>query len=122
MDATRQKKIENQLGQDMAEIFQNYAKEKLRGVIIGVTKTKVTPDLSVARFYLSIFPTTNVKEVIEGIRENKSSLRNLLGVRVRHQLRKIPDLEFFVDDSLDYIEKIEKELRGEGENPIKGKG
>lgn len=119
METTRQKKISNLVQQDMAEIFREVAKNSMKGVLITVTKVKVTPDLAIARIYLSLFPVDNKEALLSEIRENTSHFRNLLGQRTRHQLRVIPELEFYIDDSLDYIDNIEKELRGEGENPLK---
>ena len=119
MDSTRQNKIARLLQNDFAQIFQSWTQEFYRGMLISVTKVKVTSDLSLARVNLSIFPSSQAQALIGEIRSKKPFFRDLLARRVRNQLRIIPDLEFFIDDSLDYIENIEKELRGEGENPIK---
>jgi ribosome-binding factor A len=85
-----------------------------------VSKVNVTTDLSVAKVYLSVFPNNKGKELIEGIRSNTPLIRHEMAQRTKNQLRRMPNLEFFIDDSLEYIDGIEKSLKGE-ENPIKDK-
>ena len=117
----RQKKIGGILQQDLAEVLQKAATDGgLRGVIISVSKVNVTTDLSVAKVYLSIFPNKEAQPLLEGIKSNKVLIRHELAKRTRHQLRRMPQLEFFVDDSLEYIDGIERSLKGEDdplENP-----
>ncbi|GGW57533.1 ribosome-binding factor A [Winogradskyella epiphytica] len=114
----RQKKIGGILQQDLAEVLQKAATDGgLRGVIISVSKVNVTTDLTVAKVYLSIFPNKEAKPLLEGIKSNKPLIRHELAQRTRHQLRRMPQLEFFIDDSLEYIDGIERSLRGE-DNPI----
>ena len=117
----RQKKIGGILQQDLAEVLQKAATDGgLRGVIISVSKVNVTTDLSVAKIYLSIFPNKEAKPLLEGIKSNKPLIRHELAQRTRHQLRRMPQLEFFIDDSLEYIDGIERSLKGEDdplENP-----
>ncbi|WP_179344580.1 30S ribosome-binding factor RbfA [Winogradskyella ursingii] len=114
----RQKKIGGILQQDLAEVLQKAATDGgLRGVIISVSKVNVTTDLSVAKVYLSIFPNKEAKALLEGIKSNKPLIRHELAQRTRHQLRRMPQLEFFIDDSLEYIDGIERSLKGE-EDPI----
>jgi ribosome-binding factor A len=86
--------------------------------MISVTKVHVTADLTSAKIYLSIFPTQDAQRHFEVLKENRFQLRHDLSQRMKNQLRRIPDLLFFLDDSLDYIESIDHELK-EGENPIK---
>ena len=118
MENNRQKKIAGILQKDLAEVLQGAATQGgLRGVIISVSKVNVTVDLSIAKVYLSIFPNKEAKTLMEGIRSNTSSIRYELAQRTKHQLRRMPNLEFFIDDSLEYIDRIEKSLKGE-ENPI----
>ena len=108
----RQKKIGGILQQDLAEVLQKAATDGgLRGVIISVSKVNVTTDLSVAKVYLSIFPNKEAKTFIEGIKSNKPLIRHELAQRTRHQLRRMPQLEFFIDDSLEYIDGIERSLK-----------
>jgi ribosome-binding factor A len=114
----RQKKIGGILQQDLAEVLQKAATDGgLRGVIISVSKVNVTTDLSVAKVYLSIFPNKKAQPLLEGIRSNKPLIRHELAQRTRHQLRRMPKLEFFIDDSLEYIDGIERSLKGE-DNPL----
>lgn len=114
----RQKKIGGILQQDLAQVLQKAATDGgLRGVIISVSKVNVTTDLSVAKVYLSIFPNKEADALLEGIKSNKPLIRHELSQRTRHQLRRMPQLEFFIDDSLEYIDGIERSLKRE-ENPL----
>ena len=114
----RQKKIGGILQQDLAEVLQKAATDGgMRGIIISVSKVNVTTDLSMAKVYLSIFPNKEAKPLLEGIKSNKPLIRHELAQRTRHQLRRMPQLEFFIDDSLEYIDQIEKSLKGE-DNPL----
>ncbi|NRA94542.1 MAG: 30S ribosome-binding factor RbfA [Psychroserpens sp.] len=118
-ETQRQKKIGGILQQDLVEVLQKAATEGgLKGVIISVSKVSVTTDLSIAKAYLSIFPNDKAKELLEGIRSNTPLIRHELAQRTKNQLRRMPNLEFFIDDSLEYIDKIEQSLKGE-DNPIK---
>jgi len=118
-ESQRQKKIGSVLQRDLVDVLQNAATQGgMQGILISVSKVKVTIDLSVARVYLSIFPNDKAKELLVGIKSNTSLIRHELAQRTKHQLRRMPNLEFFVDDSLEYIDQIEKSLKGQ-ENPIK---
>jgi len=119
METNRQKKIAGVLQKDLVDVLQHAAKDGMKGVIISVTKVSVTTDLSVAKVYLSIFPTDKKNELIEGIRSNTTLIKHELAKRTRNQLRRMPELSFYLDDSLDYIEDIDASLRGDIENPIK---
>lgn len=117
-ESQRQKKIASVLQKDLVEILQGAATQGgLRGVIISVSKVSVTVDLSVAKVYLSIFPNDKAQELVTGIRSNQPSIRHELAQRTKHQLRRMPSLQFFVDDSLEYIDKIEQSLKGK-DNPL----
>lgn len=119
MESNRQKKIGGILQQDLVEVLQGAATSGgMRGILISVSKVNVTTDLSIAKVYLSIFPNKNAEALLEGIKSNTPLIRHELAQRTRHQLRRMPKLLFFIDDSLDYIEKIERSLKGEN-NPIK---
>ena len=119
METHRQKKISGLIQQDLAEILQSAAiKGGLKGIIISVTKVTVTSDLSIAKVYLSIFPNKEAKPLLEGIKSSKPQIRHELAQRTRHQLRRMPQLEFFIDDSLEYIDNIERSLKRQ-ENPLK---
>lgn len=117
-ETQRQRKIAGLLQKDLVDVLQNAATSGgLKGVIISVTKVSVTTDLSIAKVYLSIFPNDKAKELLQGIRSNTPLIRHELAQRTRHQLRRMPQLEFFIDDSLEYIDNIERSLKG-GDNPI----
>jgi len=119
METNRQKKIASVLQRDLVDVLQGAATQGgMKGIIISVTKVKVTVDLSIAKVYLSIFPNDKGKELIEGIKDNTVSIRHEIAQRTRHQLRRMPELEFFLDDSLEYIDNIDKSLKG-SEDPIK---
>lgn len=117
-ETNRQRKIAGVLQQDLVDVLQKAAQDGMRGVIISVSKVSVTPDLGVAKVFLSIFPSEKRDEILEGIKSNSPLIRHELAKRTRNQLRRMPELLFFGDDSLDYIEEIDKSLRGEDENPI----
>lgn len=118
-ESQRQKKIGSVLQRDLVDVLQSAATQGgMQGILISVSKVKVTVDLSVARVYLSIFPNDKAKELLVGIKSNTPLIRHELAQRTKNQLRRMPNLEFFVDDSLEYIDQIEKSLKGQ-ENPIK---
>ncbi len=110
METTRQSKIARLLQKELSEIFLLQTKA-MPGVLISVSAVRISPDMSVARVYLSVFPSEKSSEIVKNINDNMKSIRYELGTRVRHQLRIIPELKFFVDDSLDYIEKIDSLLK-----------
>jgi len=110
MESTRQKKISGLIQKEMSIIFQRKANE-FSNKLISVTVVRTAPDLSLARIYLSIFPEENKSEVFNEIKEKKSNLRFELGNRIKNQVRKIPDLQFYIDDSFDYAEKIDNLLK-----------
>jgi len=117
-ESQRQKKIGSVLQRDLVDVLQGAATQGgMRGVIISVSKVKVTVDLSVAKVYLSVFPNDKAKPIVEGIRSNTPLIRHELAQRTKNQLRRMPNLEFFIDDSLEYIDRIEQSLKGK-DNPI----
>jgi ribosome-binding factor A len=113
METKRQQRIAKMLQKDMGEIFQVEVRSLVAGVLVTVTKVNVTPDLSLARFYISIFGTDNKKALLQRINHQAGEIRGHLGRRARHQLRHIPEVQFFEDDSLDYIENIDNLLKDE---------
>ena len=120
-ETQRQKKIAGILQQDLAEVLQRAATDGgMTGILISVTQVKVTTDLSVAKAYISVFPNDKGKDILKEVRDNAPSIRHELAQRTRHQLRRMPSLEFFIDDSLEYIDRIESSLKGK-EDPIKDK-
>lgn len=110
METTRQNKIARLIQKELSEIFLLQTKS-MNGVIVSVSVVRISPDMSVARVYLSVFPSEKSAQIVENINNNMKSIRYELGTRVRHQLRIIPELKFFVDDSLDYLEKIDELLK-----------
>ncbi len=110
MQETRQNRIARLLQKELATIFQNQTRQT-HGVLVSVTRVRISPDLSICTAYLSIFPSEKSEEIIENIRHNEKSVRYELGTRVRNQLRIIPELRFFIDDSLDYIDRIDQLLK-----------
>ncbi len=110
MQETRQNKIARLLQKELSVIFQEQTRS-MHGVMVSVTRTKVSPDLSVCTAYLSIFPSERGEELLQNIERNNQQLRYSLGQRVRYQLRIVPELRFFIDDSLDYIDRIDELLK-----------
>ena len=118
MESQRQKKIASVLQRDLVEVLQGAATQGgMKGILISVTKVNVTVDLSIAKVYLSIFPIVKGTELLEGIKSNAPFIKHELSQRTKHQLRRMPQLIFYIDDSLEYIDQIDKSLKGI-ENPI----
>ncbi len=111
MESTRQQKIGRLIQKELADIFQKESRTFGMGKLISVTVVRVTPDMGIARAYLSIFPTEGIEEVLKNIRVHSSKVRGMLGRRVGKQIRIIPELEFYIDDSLDYIENLDNLLK-----------
>ncbi len=109
MQGTRQNRIARELQKELSLIFQRQTRAA-RGVMVSVTKTKVSPDLSVCTAYLSIFPSEQGGQMMENIRKNAAQIRYELGTRMKNRLRIIPELRFHIDDSLDYIARIDELL------------
>jgi ribosome-binding factor A len=112
MDSNRQQKINRLIQKELSELFLLETK-KTHGVIVSATSVRVTPDLSLAHVYLSIFPSENASDLLKNINDNVKSIRYDLGKRIAKQLRIIPDLRFHLDDSLDYIENIDRLLKND---------
>ena len=110
METTRQNKISRLIQKELSEIFLLQTKS-MNGALVSVSAVRISPDMSIARVYLSVFPSERSQEIVKNINDNMKSIRYELGTRVRHQLRIIPELKFFVDDSLDYAEKIDELLK-----------
>ncbi|WP_378105802.1 30S ribosome-binding factor RbfA [Chryseobacterium sp. sg2396] len=118
MESNRQRKVAQIIQEDFAELFRKQASESKQSILVTVSDVKVTPDLSIAKIYLSIFPQEHRKAVMKEIEENKAQYRNFIGQKMAKQVRVIPNLSFYLDTTLDDVEKLERELRGEGDNPI----
>ena len=110
MQETRQNRISRLLQKELSLIFQSQTRQT-RGIMVSVTKVKISPDLSVCTAYLSIFPSEKGEELLNNINNNVATIRYDLGQKVRNQLRIIPELRFFLDDSLDYIVHIDELLK-----------
>lgn len=109
MESNRQAKIARLIQKELSEIFRQQT-AKTRGVIISVSAVRVSPDLSIAKAYLSVFPSEKGAEMIESINKSAQTVRYELAQKVRFQLRKTPELQFYLDDSLDYIDNIDRLL------------
>lgn len=111
MESTRQKKVSRLIQKEMAGIFLRKGNEWAHGKMISITKVRVSPDLSYAKIYISIFPSSDQSVVLESIHEHSSRIRFEMGQKVRRQLRIVPEIAFFIDDSLDYIDNIDRLLK-----------
>ena len=111
MESTRQNKVARLIQKDLGEIIQQLGKPALQGRMVTVTVVRMSPDLSVAKIYLSIFPSEEQIQYLEHLKQYNKIIRNQLGQRVKNQLRIVPELAFFIDDSLDYVEKIDHLLK-----------
>lgn len=107
MESKRQQRIQKLLQKDLGIIFQQELPTVVHNAMVTVTKVNITPDLGLAKVYLSIFATGEKNDVLKGIQKHASEIRGKLGNRIRHQLRQVPELHFYEDDSLDYIEHID---------------
>lgn len=110
MQETRQNKIARMFQKELSLIFQQQTRA-MHGVMVSVTRVKVSPDLGVCTAYLSVFPSEKGEEILKNVNANAKTIRFELGSRVRHQVRVIPELRFFIDDSLDYIDRIDELLK-----------
>jgi ribosome-binding factor A len=111
MDSVRQNKVNSLLQQEMAEVIQGHARGLLPGGLVTVTAVRVSPDLGLAKVYLSLFPAKDKKAVLQQVRDMGHRLRGELGLRVGKQLRIVPELNFYIDDSLDKAEEIDQLLK-----------
>ena len=109
METKRQAKIARLIQKDLSEIFRRQT-SALGGVIVSVSQVRITPDLSIAKAYLSIFPPERSAEILENIKKQSKTVRYELAQDVKEVLRKCPELQFYLDDSLDYIENIDRLL------------
>jgi ribosome-binding factor A len=111
-ESTRQRKVASLIQQDLGTYFQRNASLYAKGGMLTVTVVRVTPDLGLAKVFLSIFAVPDKEATLKAVRENTSEIRRYLGGLVRHQLRIVPDLTFHIDDSLDQIERIDQLIKG----------
>lgn len=118
-DSPRQQKINKVIQQELAEMLQGSIRSHgIANLMISITKVQVTADLSLAKVYMSIFPSEESENYLNNIRENTVTIRHDLSQRMKNQLRRVPNLHFYIDDSLDYIEEIDVALKAEND-PIK---
>jgi ribosome-binding factor A len=113
MENTRQQKVARQVQKDLSEILSHGAAGLLRGAMVTVTSVRMSPDLEYAKAYLSIFPFEKHAEVMASLEGNMWFIRKTLGAKVRNQLRVVPEVALFLDDSLEYIDKIDNLLKEE---------
>lgn len=110
MQETRQNRISRLLQKELSLIFQSQTR-MMHGVMVSVTRVKISPDLSVCTAYLSVFPSEKAEEILKAVTMNQATIRYDIGQKVRNQLRIIPEFRFFIDDSLDYIDHIDELLK-----------
>lgn len=118
MESNRQRKVAQIIQEDFAELFRKQASESKQSILVSVSDVKVTADLGIAKIYLSIFPQEFRTAVMKEIEKNKPQYRNFIGQKMAKQVRIIPQLNFYLDTALDDVERLERELRGEGDNPV----
>jgi ribosome-binding factor A len=111
MESTRQKKVSRLIQKETADIFLKRGAELAHGKMVSITKVRVSPDLSFAKIYLSIYPSAGQDEILKSINDHSPKIRFEMGQKVRKQLRIVPEIVFFIDDSLDYIDKIDRLLK-----------
>jgi ribosome-binding factor A len=111
METTRQQKVARQIQKDLSEIFMHATRDITQNRMLTVTVVRMSPDLSFAKVYLSIFPSDNAGEVLEKLQHLVKYFRMELGKKIRHQLRIVPEIAFYLDDSLDYAEHIDELLK-----------
>ncbi|MDA3891333.1 MAG: 30S ribosome-binding factor RbfA [Salinivirgaceae bacterium] len=107
----RQNKVARLIQKDMSDLLQKYARDWFPGVLISVSSVRVSPDYGLAKVYISIFPTNRSEEILERLQKANKEVRYQLGQRVKHQLRKIPEIVMYKDDSLDYLDNIDNLLK-----------
>ena len=118
METNRQKKVAGVLQRDVADVIQHALREAgVQGILVSVTKVSVTTDLSIAKVYMSIFPHNEGEKVLLEVNAVKSQIKHQVAQRTKNQLRRMPDLSYYIDDSLEYIDNIDKAIKGK-ENPI----
>lgn len=107
-ETMRQKKVGAQLQKDFSDIFTRLAPELVHGALVSVTGVRMSPDLALAKVYVSIFPFDKSQFMLKRLKDGVPTVRRLLGAKVRNQLRIVPEVAFFIDDSMEYVEHIEK--------------
>jgi ribosome-binding factor A len=108
MESKRQQKFAGVIQQDLAAIFQREGMGFLPNTLVTITKVRVTPDLALARVFLSFFNNTNTQLALQTVKQHANEIRYKLGARIKDQVRVVPQLEFFVDDTSEYVERMYK--------------
>lgn len=111
MESTRQKKVSRLIQKELAGIFLKKGNEVAHGKLISVTKVRISPDFSLAKVYISIFPSSDQDHILKSIHDHSTQIRYDMGRKIRSQLRIVPEIAFYIDDSLDYIDNIDKLLK-----------
>jgi ribosome-binding factor A len=111
VESTRQQKVSRQLQKDISDIFIREGADLVRGAMVSVTRVRISPDLALAKVYVSVFPFGKSQDILRNLTDHVTRIRKALGERVRLQLRIVPELSFYIDDSLEYVENIEKLLQ-----------
>lgn len=111
MESLRQKKVSRLVQKELGEVFLREARSLFGGAFITVTLVRISPDLSFAKIYLSLFQVKDVKQLMKNLDEEKRRIRKWLGIRLKNQLRIVPEIAFFVDDTLDFLENIDNLLK-----------
>jgi len=118
MVSNRQKKIAQLIQEELSEVFLRQVADAGKSLVVSVSGAKISADLGVAKIYVSVFPPDLRDKIMSEIEKNKSYYRNIIGNKLKNQLRIIPQISFFLDTTLDDVESLERELKGLGENPI----
>lgn len=111
METTRQQKISRQILRDVSDIFLKEGAHLVKGAMVSVTKVRMSPDMALAKVYISVFPFDKSQQILEHLTAHVSQVRKALGDRVKLQLRIVPELSFYIDDSLEYIDHIDQLLK-----------
>lgn len=111
MISARQNKVSRLLQKEMSDILQKELQDIAHGHLITVTIVRVSADLGLAKFYFSIYPSKDAEKILGDLKDHEKRIRHILGTRIRHQMKAIPELQFYIDDSLDYIENIDNLLK-----------
>lgn len=108
MESKRQQKFAGVIQEDLAAIFQREGMNYLPNTLVTITKVRVTPDLAIARVFLSFFNSANAMQALQTVKQHAAEIRYKLGARIKDQVRVIPQLEFFVDDTSEYVDRMDK--------------
>lgn len=117
MESNRQKKVAKVFQEELSEVFRKEAMESFKGTLLTVSDVSVSPDLSVAKIYISVFPTSHQQQILKSIKDKSAQYRSHLARSAAKTMRITPELLFYLDSTLDEMDKIDKALRGEGNNP-----